>query len=191
MRGWGVTLESASPSAGGWNFFISSCACKDAGLLARVFPSPPKAPVKRRPSPPPLYNMGRIALILAVAILLSSCAIHQFAPPSRTWTARNGQLSYHGKKTSLIGEVFIRYSNRGDFELTFSKGPGVTLLVMRTDPTFARVQGPLARIPWSGPLQQPPARASGWLALRQEILRNPQNRIVRVNEGSETFVLRF
>jgi len=27
--------------------------------------------------------------------------------------------------------------------------------------------------------------------LRQEILRNPQNRIVRVNEGSETFVLRF
>ena len=37
---------------------------------------------------------------------------------------------------------------------------------MRTDPTFARVQGPLARIPWSGPLQQPPARASGWLALR-------------------------
>jgi hypothetical protein len=53
------------------------------------------------------------------------------------------------------------------------------------------VQGPLARIPWSGPLQQPPARASGWLALRQEILRNPQNRIVRVSEGSETFVLRF
>ncbi len=88
--------------------------------------------------------MGRIASILAVALILSSCAIHQFAPPSRTWTARNGQLSYRGKKTSLIGEVFVRYSNRGDFELTFSKGPGVTLLVMRTDPTFARVQGPLA-----------------------------------------------
>ncbi len=87
--------------------------------------------------------------------------------------------------------MFVRYSNRGDFELTFSKGPGVTLLVMRTDPAFARVQGPLARIPWSGPLQQPPARASGWLALRQEILRNPQKRIVRVSEGSETFVLRF
>ena len=135
--------------------------------------------------------MGRIAWIPAVALILSSCAIHQFAPPSRTWTARNGQLSYRGKKTSLIGEVFIRYSNRGDFELTFSKGPGVTLLVMRTDPTFARVQGPLARIPWSGPLEKPPARASGWLALRQEILRNPENRIVRVNEGSETFVLRF
>ena len=186
-----VTLATASPSAGGWNFFISSCACKDAGLFVRDFPSCPKATVKRRPLSPPLYNMGRIATILAVALTLSSCVIHQFSPPSRTWTARNGQLSYRGRKTSLIGEVFVRYSNRGDFELTFSKGPGVTLLVMRTDPTFARVQGPLARIPWSGPLQQPPARASGWLALRQEILRNPQDRIVRVNEGSETFVLRF
>lgn len=135
--------------------------------------------------------MGRIASILAVALFLNSCAIHQFAPPSRNWTARNGQLSYHGKKTSLIGEVFVRYSDRGDFDLTFSKGPGVTLLAMQTDPTFARVQGPLARIPWSGPLQQPPPRASGWLALRQEILRNPQKRIVRVSDGSETFVLRF
>src|SRR5207248_3589886 len=80
-------------------------------------------------SSPPLYSMGRVASILAAAVILSGCAIHQFAPPSRTWTARNGQLSYRGKKTSLIGEVFVRYSNRGDFELTFSKGPGVTLLV--------------------------------------------------------------
>src|SRR6266568_1679193 len=123
--------------------------------------------------------MGRIASILALALILSSCAIHQFAPPSRTWTARNGQLSYHGPKTSLIGEVLVRYSTRGDFELTFSKGPGVTLLTMRTDPAFARVQGPLARIPWSGPIQQPPARAAGWLALRQEILRHSDQRIVR------------
>src|SRR6266496_6577097 len=186
-----VTLATALPFAGGWNFFISSCVCKNAGLFARDFPLCPKRTAKQSHSSPPLYNMGRIASILTVALILSSCAIHQFTPPSRTWTARNGQLSYHGKKTSLIGEVFVRYSTRGDFELTFSKGPGVTLLVMRTDPAFARVQGPLARIPWSGPLQQPAARASGWLALRQEILRNPQKRIVRVSEGSETFVLRF
>src|SRR5205814_8814877 len=126
-----------------------------------------------------------------VSLTFHSCVIHQCSTTSRTWTAHNRQLSYHSRKTSLIAEVFVHYSNRGDFELTFSKVPGVTLLFMRTDPTFARVQGPLARIPWSGPLQQPPARASGWLALRQEILRNPQNRIVRVNEGSETFVLRF
>src|ERR1051325_5391347 len=114
--------------------------------------------------------MLRAALILTIGLCLGGCAIHKFAQPSRAWTARNGQLSYHGPKTSLIGEVLIRYSSRGDFELTFSKGPGVTLLTMHTDPTFARVQGPLARIPWSGPIQKPPARAPGWLALGGEVL---------------------
>lgn len=137
--------------------------------------------------------MSRIGALLVIVFSVAGagCAIHQFAPPSRAWTARNGQLSYHGKKTSLIGEVLVRYSNRGDFELTFTKGPGVTLLVMRSDPAFARVHGPLARIPWSGPLDQPPARDRGWLALREEILRNPKKQIVRLSEGPETFVLRF
>ena len=135
--------------------------------------------------------MGRAALILTIALFLDGCAAHQFAQPSNAWTARNGQLSYRGPKTSLIGEVLVRYSNRGDFELTFSKGPGVTLLTMRTDPAFARVQGPLARIPWSGTIQQPPARAAGWLTLRAEVLSHPDKNIVRVNEGAETFVLRF
>lgn len=135
--------------------------------------------------------MGRLAWILAIAVLLGGCTIHQFAPPSEAWLTRNGQLSYHGRKTSLIGEVLVRYSNRGDFELAFSKGPGVNLFVMHTDPTFARVQGPLAGIPWSGSLQRPPPRAEGWLALRREILRNPKKQIIRVSKGPETFVLRF
>ena len=129
--------------------------------------------------------------MLFIALCLGACAIHQFAQPSHAWTARNGQLLYRGPKTSLIGEVLVRYSSRGDFELTFSKGPGVMLLTMRTDPTFARVQGPLARIPWSGPIQQPPPRAAGWLGLRAEVLRHPDKNIVRLSEGPETFVLRF
>lgn len=135
--------------------------------------------------------MRRIALLLAFAITLSSCAIHQFAQPSRAWTTRSGQLSYHGKKRALIGEVLVRFSNRGDFELTFTKGPGLTLLSMHTDPQFARVDGPLVGLPWSGPIAQPPARAAGWLALRREILRNPQNPNIRVSENAETFVLHF
>ena len=129
--------------------------------------------------------------MLSVALVFGGCAVHQFALPSRTWMTCNGQLSYHGRKTSLIGEVLVRYSNRGDFELTFTKGPGVTLLTLRTDPEFARVQGPLVRVPWSGPLTQPPARAAGWLAVRSEMLQHPEKRIVQVSEGIETFVLRF
>jgi hypothetical protein len=136
--------------------------------------------------------MRRIAAVAFVlAFFYSGCAIHQFAEPTRQWTTRSGQLSYHGTKRAIIGEVLVRFSNRGDFELTFTKGPGVALLLVRTDPQFARVQGPLVGLPWSGPISQPPARTRGWLALREEILRNPQKQILRVSKGGETFVLRF
>src|SRR5438105_9475841 len=136
--------------------------------------------------------MGRVAVvILALVLGCSGCAIHQFTEPTRQWTTRSGQLSYHGLQLAFIGEVLVRFSTRGDFELTFTKGPGVTLLFVRTDPEFARVQGPLVGLPWSGPIASPPARARGWLALRREILRNPLKPAVRVSESGETFLLRF
>jgi hypothetical protein len=125
------------------------------------------------------------------ALFLTSCAIHQFVEPSRAWTTRSGQLSYHGKKRAIIGEVLVRFSNRGDFELTFTKGPGVSMLTMHTDPQFARVQCLLAGLPWSGPIAQPPARARGWLALREEILRNPRSQTFHARAGDETFLVRF
>src|SRR6478752_10296947 len=106
--------------------------------------------------------MGRTVLMIATALCLGGCAIHQFTQPSHAWTARNGQLQYRGPKTSLIGEVLVRYSSKGDFELTFSKGPGVTLLTVRQDDKFVRVSGPLARGSWSGPPTEAPARLRGW-----------------------------
>ena len=130
-------------------------------------------------------------VLLAFALGCGGCAIHQFTEPTRQWTTRSGQLSYHGKKRAFIGEVLVRFSTRSDFELTFTKGPGVTLLFLRTDPEFARIQGPLAGLPWSGPIASPPARARGWLALRREILHNPEKPTVRISENGETFVLRF
>jgi hypothetical protein len=48
---------------------------------------------------------------------------------------------YRTTTTTLIGDVLIRFSKSGDFELTFSKGPGVTLLSLRQDATFAEVNG--------------------------------------------------
>ena len=126
-----------------------------------------------------------------LALLLAGCAIHQFAQPSRAWKTRSGQLSYHGKKRAIIGEVLVRFSDRGDFELTFTKGPGVSMLTMHTDPQFARVQGLLAGLPWSGPLNEAPARAAAWVALREEILRNPQAQTFRARAGDESLLLRF
>ena len=55
-------------------------------------------------------------------------AAPRFAPSirltGREWQARSGQLLYRNARTTLIGDVLVRFSKSGDFELTFSKGPG-------------------------------------------------------------------
>lgn len=125
---------------------------------------------------------------------LTSCATtsrHQFADPARDWQSRNGQLLYKGARTSLIGEVLVRFSTGGDFELTFTKGPGVTLLQLRQDANFASVKGPLARGGWSGPSAQAPARLRGWLQLREKLMASGNKPSVTHSEGGETFTFRF
>jgi len=90
---------------------------------------------------------------------------------------------------SLIGEVLVRYSAAGDLELQFSKGPGVTLLVLRQDAQFASAEGPLARGRWSGSTANAPERLRGWFALREQILKGGAT--VRFTSGAESFNLRF
>jgi hypothetical protein len=139
----------------------------------------------------PIRHIGPILL---VAFALAGCATtnrHQFADPGRDWQARSGQLFYKGAKTSLIGEVLVRFSKTGDFELTFSKGPGVTLLQVRQDANFADVKGPLARRGWSGESSQAPARLRGWLNLRDKLIASGNKTSVSHSEGGETFTFRF
>src|SRR5437868_488574 len=91
-----------------------------------------------------------IVVLATIALALPSCETvrHQFTGPALDWQARNGQLLYHGKRTTLIGEVLVRFSKAGDFELTFTKGPGVALLEIRQDANFFSVKGPLAGVSW-------------------------------------------
>lgn len=90
----------------------------------------------------------------------------------------------------MIGEVLVRFSKNGDFELTFTKGPGVTLLLVRQDATFAHVEGPLARGRWSGPVEKAPARLRGWLALRNILIQTPKP-MVKYSAGADTFIFEF
>ena len=92
---------------------------------------------------------------------------------------------------SLIGDVLVRYSNQGDFELTFTKGPGVTLLTVRQDDKFVRVSGPLARGSWSGPPAEAPARLRGWVSLREVLLRSKNQPLVRQTIGPDRFTFAF
>ncbi len=134
-------------------------------------------------------------LIVALLILdLTGCAIlslHQFTEPSNDWQTRNGQLMYRTAKTTLIGEVFVRFSKSGDFELTFSKGPGVTLLTLRQNNSFAEAKGALARRGWSGPVEHAPKQLRGWLELRNKIIHAQDRSSLHHVSGKETFLFHF
>jgi hypothetical protein len=97
---------------------------------------------------------------------------------------------YRTAKTTLIGDVVTRFSKSGDFELTFSKGPGITLLSLRQDAMFAEVKGPFAKGSWSGPIDQAPKQLRGWLGLREKLIQS-RDQSVRYTAGNETFLFRF
>ena len=97
---------------------------------------------------------------------------------------------YRTAQTTLVGDVLVRFSKTGDFELTFSKGPGVTLLSLRQDASFAEVKGPFAKAGWSGPINQAPKQLRGWLGLRDKLIHS-QARSVRYNAVNEDFLFRF
>ena len=129
-----------------------------------------------------------------VCFCVISCATvshHQFSDPISGWKTKTGQLMYRAPNTTLIGEALVRFSKTGDFELTVSKGPGITLLSLRQDATFAEVKGGLARQGWSGPVAQAPAQLRGWLGLRDQFLHASDRKSLRYASGNETFVFRF
>src|SRR5438094_2223045 len=101
----------------------------------------------------PYLIYGLVITVLCV----TSCATisrHEFSEQTAGWQTKSGQLMYRSAKTTLIGDALVRFSKTGDFELTVSKGPGVTLLSIRHDAAFAEVKGGLARQGWFGPVEQ-------------------------------------
>lgn len=139
-------------------------------------------------------NTVRLILIALAISCLTSCATisrHGFVQPTNDWQARSGQLLYRGQKATLIGEVLVRSSKNGDFELTFSKGGSITLLALRQDANFAEVKGALARMGWAGPVNRAPKPLHGWLELRDVLLKAKDRQSVKHVAGAETFLFRF
>ena len=135
-----------------------------------------------------------VSILLISLFCIISCATishHEFSEPSAGWQTKNGQLMYRSPNTTLIGEALVRFSKTGDFELTVSKGPGITLLSLRQDANFAEVKGGLARQGWSGPVTRAPPQLRGWLGLRDQFLHAPDRNSLRYTAGNETFVFRF
>jgi hypothetical protein len=137
---------------------------------------------------------GLAALLAILSFCIISCTTishHEFSEPFAGWQTKSGQLMYRAPNTTLIGEVLVRFSKTGDFELTLSKGPGITLLSLRQDATFAEVKGGLAGHGWSGRVDQAPSQLRGWLGLRDQFLHTSNRKTMRYAAGNETFVFRF
>jgi hypothetical protein len=137
---------------------------------------------------------GFVPLLTIISFCIISCATsshHQFSEPSTEWQTKTGQLMYRTPNSTLIGEALVRFSKTGDLELTLSKGPGITLLSLRQDASFAEVKGGLAGRGWSGLVAQAPPQLRGWLGLRDQFLHAPNRKTMRYAASNETFVFRF
>ena len=134
------------------------------------------------------------SLLFITAVCLTSCAsvsYYQFSEPTAGWQTKTGQLMYRTAKATLIGEAIVRLSKTGDFELTVSKGPGIPLLSLRQDAVFAEFNATFTNQRWSGPTAHAPPQLRGWLGLRDQLLRAPNQKTLRYVSGSETFLFRF
>lgn len=142
----------------------------------------------------PCLSLYLVIIFGVSTFCLTSCQTtssrHEFVQPATDWRTKSGQLQYRGPKTALIGEVLVRFSKQGDFELTFTKGPGVVLIMIRQDNNFARVEGPLARGRWAGPIKQAPEQLRSWLALRSGLVQNAKHSF-KQTAGSESFDFEF
>jgi hypothetical protein len=98
---------------------------------------------------------------------------------------------YRTAKATLIGEAVVRFSKVGDFELTVSKGPGITLLTLQQDAQFAEFNASFTGQHWSGPTAQAPQQLRAWLGLRDQFLRAPNQKTLRYVSSGETFQFQF
>ena len=137
------------------------------------------------------YLIPILAIVSFSVISCTTVSHHEFSEPTTGWQIRSGQIMYRTPNTTLIGEALVRFSKTGDFELTVSKGPGIPLLSLRQDASFADIKGGLAQKGWSGPVAQAPPQLRGWLGLRDQFLRAPDQKTLRYAAGNETFMFRF
>lgn len=152
-------------------------------------------PISRYYGVPASIVSARFVILLSISsFCIISCTTvshHDFSDPGIGWQTKTGQVMYRTPSTTLIGETLVRFSKAGDFELTVSKGPGITLISLRQDATFAEVKGGLTNQGWSGPVEQAPPQLRGWLGLRDQFLHAPDRKTLRYVAGNETFVFRF
>lgn len=146
--------------------------------------------------------MRPLLLIPAAALLLlltpacqspsGSGGASAFPTPAADWQTLSGQMQHVGLDgKSVIGDVVIRRSKQGDFQLSFASGPGFPLMRLWVSGTRGRAEGVMARRPWQGEVAKAPERLRGWFQLPKIFATKGHNRDLSVVEQGERFVFHF
>ena len=142
------------------------------------------------PSDSRLHGALAISIVAIACCCLTSCASvshHQFSEPAAGWQTKTGQLMYRTAKATLIGEAIVRLSKTGDFELTVSKGPGITLLSLRQDAAFAEFNASFTGQRWSGPTASAPPQLRGLARVTRSIPSRAESKDAAIRQRQRDF----
>jgi hypothetical protein len=140
-----------------------------------------------------LRSFLSLLALAAAGLLFDGCQTPAtFPTPGPDWQTLTGQMQHiapNGK--SVIGEVVIRRSKQGDFQLAFASGPGFPLMRIWVSGSKARAEGAMAHGSWQGDPAKAPQHLRGWFQLPKVFAVKGHNRDLRVTEGGEGFVFHF
>ncbi len=136
-----------------------------------------------------------VALLAAAgaALPLTGCQTASgFPQPAANWQTFQGQLRYSSGTTgkSVIGDVVIRRSPLGDFQLEFQSGPGFPLMRLYRSGDQVRTEGVLARGSWQGAAEKAPKPLLGWASLPTAFAGHQHKRL-DVTLAGDHFVFQF
>ncbi len=128
--------------------------------------------------------------------LLPGCASfghnNAFPSPGADWQSFQGQLLYRNAAgKAIIGDVVIRRSQHGDFQLEFQSGPGFPLMRLWQSGDLARAEGVFARGAWQGSASKPPRHLKGWFKLRDRFANQAHPTHLAFDQNGEHFVFHF
>jgi len=114
-------------------------------------------------------KMYRFLPIFFLALILSACqTVNELPGLGSNAKRHDGQMVYQTPRTSVAGDVILRTSPNGDYDLVLLKG-GVQVLQIQAHDGQLVATGMFAGNGWTGPVDRAPGPLKSWALLKQVI----------------------
>jgi hypothetical protein len=114
-------------------------------------------------------KMYRFLPIFFLALILSGCqTVNELPGLGSNAKRHDGQMVYQTPRTSIAGDVILRTSPSGDYDLVLLKG-GVQVLQVQAHDDQLVASGLFARNGWTGPLDRAPGPLKSFALLKQVV----------------------